>query len=171
MKQTAIYTGSFDPFHLGHEDIVRRAAKLFEKLVVGVGENPEKRPRFSLPERVEMIREVVGDLANVSVEGFQGLTVAFAKSRDADVLLRGIRALADIEYEFSMSLTNASLDPSLETVFLMSHKEFTHLSSSLIRQIAELGGELDGFVPPRIKTKLEQSRKKTSASSKAKTTR
>lgn len=153
-SRSAIYTGSFDPFHLGHEDIVRRAADLFEEVVVGVGVNPEKRDSFSPDERVDMISEVVADLANVTVRAFSGLTVHFARECNARVLLRGIRALADIEYEFTMSLTNASLDAEIETVFLMAHKEFTHLSSSLIRQIAELGGDLKGFVPTPVKRKL-----------------
>lgn len=155
ISRAALYSGSFDPFHLGHEDIVRRAADLFDEVIVGVGVHPEKRDTFTPEERVEMIAEVVADLPNVSVHAFSDLTVRFARQCKARVLLRGIRALADIEYEFTMSLTNASLDASVETVFLMAHKEFTHLSSSLIRQIAELGGDLKGFVPPAVKRRLK----------------
>lgn len=153
MSQTsrvAVYTGSFDPFHLGHEDIVRRAAQLFDRVIVGVGHNPEKRSYFSPDERVEMIQTVLHDLANVDVRSFSGLTVRFVRAEGARILLRGIRALADIEYEFTMTLTNISLDSEIETVFLMAHKEYTHLSSSLIRQIAEMGGDLYGFVPVAI---------------------
>lgn len=153
-SRSAVYSGSFDPFHLGHEDIVRRAADLFEEVVVAVGINPEKRDTFTPEEKVEMIAEVVGDLPNVSVRAFSGLTVRFARECNARVLLRGIRALADIEYEFTMSLTNSCLDAGVETVFLMAHKEYTHLSSTLIRQIAELGGDLKGFVPLPIKQRL-----------------
>ena len=148
--RVAVYTGSFDPFHLGHENIIRRAAKLADELIVGVGTNPEKRPIFSPEERVAMIREVLTDLDRVRVVAFTGLTVQFVRAQNAHVLLRGIRALADIEYEFTMSLTNSSLDSSIETVFLMAQKDYTHLSSTLIRQIAEYGGALEGFVPEPI---------------------
>jgi pantetheine-phosphate adenylyltransferase len=152
--RVAIYTGSFDPFHRGHENIVRRASRLFDRLVVGVGENPEKNYCFTPDERVEMIAGVVKDLPNVTVAAFGGLTVKFARECGARVLLRGIRALADIEYEFTMSLTNGALDPGLETVFLMAHAEYGHLSSSLIRQIAAFGGDLGGFVPPQVADRL-----------------
>lgn len=152
----AVYTGSFDPFHLGHENVVRRAARLFGIVVVGVGENPEKKALFSPDERVAMIAEVVGDLKNVEIVAFGGLTVRFARDQNAKILLRGIRALADIEYEFTMSLTNASLDTDIETVFLMAQKDFSHLSSSLIRQIAEYGGDLRGFVPDPVLRQLKE---------------
>lgn len=155
-KRVAIYTGSFDPFHLGHENIMRRASKLFDEVVVGVGENPEKKPAFLPDERVAMISEVLADLPNVKVMSFRGLSVHFVRKQNARILLRGIRALADIEYEFTMSLTNSSLDAEIETVFLMAQKEYTHLSSSLIRQIAEYGGELHGFVPEAIIRKLNE---------------
>jgi pantetheine-phosphate adenylyltransferase len=158
MGTTAFYSGSFDPFHLGHEDIVRRGAKLFGRIIVGIGVNPEKRPTFSVEERVRLIRATVSDLANVEVESFEGLTVRHARKRGATVLVRGIRALADIEYEFTMSLTNSSLDPELDTVFLMPHREFAHLSSTLIRQIAQFGGDLTGFVPPVVRQALERER-------------
>lgn len=153
--QIAVYTGSFDPFHLGHENIVRRTAQLFQRVIVGVGENPEKRALFTPDERVAMIREVVADIPNVEVKSFGGLSVHFVRECNARVLLRGIRALADIEYEFTMSLTNSSLDPDIETVFLMAQKEFTHLSSSLIRQIAAYGGDLSGFVPTPVMQRLQ----------------
>jgi pantetheine-phosphate adenylyltransferase len=154
-EQTVIYTGSFDPFHLGHENIVRRASKLFGKVIVGVGENPEKRFVFTPTERVEMIAETLADLPNVEVRSFSGLTVRFVRQCNASVLLRGIRALSDIEYEFSMSLTNSSLDGGIETIFLMSRKEYTHLSSTLIRQIAEHGGDLRGFLPEKIANRIQ----------------
>lgn len=149
-SRVAVYTGSFDPFHLGHENIVRRASRLFDSVVVGVGVNPDKRSLFSPQDRVEMISAVLADLPNVTVVAFEGLTVHFVRQMKSTIMLRGIRALADIEYEFTMSLTNSSLAPELETVFLMAHKEYTHLSSSLIRQIGECGGNLRGFVPELI---------------------
>ena len=147
----AVYTGSFDPFHLGHEDIVRRAARLYEKVIVGVGVNPDKRSLFTPEDRVQMIQEALADVPNVEVRSFGVLTVTFAREMNSRLLLRGIRALADIEYEFTMTLTNSSLDADVETVFLMAHREYTHLSSTLIRQIAELGGNLNDFVPSAVR--------------------
>jgi len=156
-SRVAVYTGSFDPFHYGHDDIVRRASLLFDSIVVGVGVNPEKSPFFSPEERKAAIEEVLADVPNVRVASFDGLTVDFAREQGAKVLLRGIRALADVEYEFTMSLTNSSLDPDLETVFLMAHREFSHLSSSLIRQIAKFGGDLSNFVPGPIRQRLQKA--------------
>lgn len=155
--RVAVYTGSFDPFHFGHDDIVRRASKLFDTVIVGVGINPEKSPLFSAEDRCSVIANVLSDLPNVKVAAFTGLTVGFAREQKATVLLRGIRALADVEYEFTMSLMNSNLDPSLETVFLMAHREFSHLSSSLIRQIAKFGGDLSSFVPEPIRKQLLQA--------------
>ena len=156
-SRIAVYTGSFDPFHFGHDDIVRRASLLFDSIVVGVGVNPEKSPLFSPEERKSTIEEVLADVPNVKVSTFDGLTVNFAREQGANVLLRGIRALADVEYEFTMSLTNSSLDPDLETVFLMAHREFSHLSSSLIRQIAKYGGDLSKFVPSPVRHRLQKA--------------
>lgn len=148
-KRIAVYTGSFDPFHLGHENIARRASKLFDELIIGIGENPEKQSVFDTPERVAMIAETLADVETVRVTGFRGLTVNFVRESNARILVRGLRALTDIEYEFTMSLTNSSLDPEIETVFLMAESTFSHLSSSLIRQIAAYRGDLAGFVPNR----------------------
>jgi pantetheine-phosphate adenylyltransferase len=156
-SRIAVYTGSFDPFHFGHDDIVRRASLLFDSIVVGVGVNPEKSPLFSPEERKSTIEEVLADVPNLRVATFDGLTVNFAREQGAKVLLRGIRALADVEYEFTMSLTNSSLDPDLETVFLMAHREFSHLSSSLIRQIAKYGGDLSKFVPSPVRQRLQKA--------------
>jgi len=152
--RVAVYTGSFDPFHFGHDDIVRRASLLFDEVVVGVGINPEKTTISSPEERRAAIAEVLADVPNVRVVAFEGLTVRFAREQGAKVLLRGIRALADVEYEFTMSLTNSNLDPELETVFLMAHREFSHLSSSLIKQIAQFGGDLSSFLPEPIRRRL-----------------
>jgi pantetheine-phosphate adenylyltransferase len=154
--RVAVYTGSFDPFHLGHENVVRRAVRIVDRVVIGVGDNPDKAPIFTAEERVEMIRQVIKDLPTVAVKAYAGLSVRFAREQNAAVVLRGIRALSDIEYEFTMTLSNASLDPGLETVFLMAQKEYSHLSSSLIRQIARFGGDLEGFVPPAIQERLRR---------------
>lgn len=156
VERVAVYTGSFDPFHLGHENIVRRASRLFDRVVVGVGVNPDKHSVFTPDERIQLIEEVLDDLDNVKVRHFEGLAVNFVQELGATVLLRGIRALADLDYEFTMSLTNSTLDPGIETMFLMAQKEYTHLSSSLIRQIAAHGGDLSDFVPPRIKDRLRE---------------
>jgi pantetheine-phosphate adenylyltransferase len=152
----AVYTGVFDPIHLGHLDVIRRGSCLFSRLVVGVGINPEKTSFFTLEERVELVRQVAASCTNVEVRPFTGLAVRFVREVGGRVMLRGLRTLSDMEYEFSMSLTNLSLDPEIETVFLMSRDEFSHLSSTLIRQIAKFQGDLTKFVPPEIKQALQK---------------
>jgi pantetheine-phosphate adenylyltransferase len=155
MYHSAVYTGEFDPIHLGHLDVIRRGSKIFDRLVVGVGINPEKSPFFSLEERVVLVRRVVGGLGNVHVQPFTGLAVNFVREAGARVILRGLRTLSDMEYEFSMSLTNLALDSEIETVFLMASELYSHISSTLIRQIATLHGDLDKFVPPDVKEALQ----------------
>lgn len=150
----AVYTGVFDPVHLGHLDVIRRGSRLFDRLLVGVGINPDKAPFFEIEERVQLLQRVTKSIANVEVRPFTGLAVRFVRDAGARVMLRGLRTLSDMEYEFSMSLTNLSLDSELETVFLMSKEQHSHISSTLIRQIATFGGELEKFVPPEVKTAL-----------------
>lgn len=145
--RSAVYTGVFDPIHLGHLDIIERGSRLFEHLVVGVGVNPDKSPFFSQEERVDLIKGVVKPYENVDVMPFTGLAVRFVRSVGAGVMLRGLRTLSDMEYEFTMSLTNLNLDPQLETVFLMAREEYSHFSSTLIRQIATFQGDLHKFLP------------------------
>src|SRR5579884_3178816 len=152
---TAVYTGVFDPIHFGHVDVIRRGSRLFGRLVVGVGINPDKASFFSLEERVEMVRQAVAPLSNVEVMPFTGLAVRFVRQVGARVMLRGLRTLSDMEYEFTMSLTNLDLDPEVETVFLMSKVEYSHISSSLIKQIGALKGDLDKFVTPDVRRALE----------------
>jgi pantetheine-phosphate adenylyltransferase len=151
----AVYPGVFDPVHLGHMEIIRRGSRLYDRLVVGVGINPEKESFFSLDERVELMRQIVTAYSNVEVMSFTGLAVRFVRDCGARVMLRGIRTLSDMEYEFTMSLMNLSQDPEIETVFLMAKEEYSHFSSSLIRQIATFGGNLDQFVPPVVKQALQ----------------
>ena len=151
----AVYVGSFDPLTLGHLDIIRRGAALFEKLTVGIGINPEKNPLFSPAERELMVRQIVAPLKNVEVKCFEGLTVNFSRACGATVMLRGVRTLTDIETEFTMTLANRALDPALETVFLMASEKYSHISSSLIKQIASLGKgktaeQLKAFLPLEI---------------------
>jgi pantetheine-phosphate adenylyltransferase len=155
-KSTAVYTGVFDPIHLGHLDIIQRGSRIFERLVVGVGINPEKAPFFTVDERVDLIRRVVAPYGNVEVRPFPGLAVRFVREVGAHIMLRGLRTLSDMEYEFSMSLTNLALDAQIETIFLMAKEEYSHISSTLIRQIATFQGDLTKFVPPEIKAALHE---------------
>jgi pantetheine-phosphate adenylyltransferase len=150
--RTAVYTGSFDPITLGHLDVIDRASRIFEAIIVGVGINPDKQPMFSLEERVGLVRDSVAHLPNVRVELFSGLSVAFVRERGAHVLLRGVRSLTDIEAEFTMTLANRKLDPSVETVFLMADAQYSHISSSLLKQITPLADDkaLLQFVPQPV---------------------
>jgi len=154
-SQIAVYTGVFDPIHFGHLDVIRRGSHVFEKLVVGVGINPDKKSFFSLDERVQLMQREVQKHRNVEVVPFSGLAVHFVRKVGGRIILRGLRTLSDMEYEFAMSLTNLALDPEIETVFLMAKEEFSHISSTLIRQIATLGGDLHKFVPPGIAAALK----------------
>jgi pantetheine-phosphate adenylyltransferase len=152
----AVYTGVFDPVHLGHLDVIRRGSGIFDRLVVGVGINPEKSPFFTPEERVGLLRQVVAPFANVEVRTFDGLAVRFVREVGARIMLRGIRTTSDMEYEFTMSLTNLALDPAIETVFLMAKETYSHISGTLLRQIAMFGGDLEKFVPPVVRTALEK---------------
>jgi pantetheine-phosphate adenylyltransferase len=153
--RAAVYTGVFDPPHRGHLDMMQRGSRLFERLIVGVGINPEKKTLFSVEERVALLKEMLKPLANVEVRAFSGLAVRFVREAGARVMLRGLRTLSDMEYEFTMSLTNLDLDPEVETVFLMSKVEYSHISSSLIKQIGALKGDVDKFVTPEVRRALE----------------
>lgn len=150
--RSAVYVGSFDPPTLGHLDIIQRGSRLFDRLVVGIGINPDKKPLLTPEERVALVRNISVDLPNVEVRCFEGLTVRFALECNAAVLLRGVRTVSDIELEFTMALTNHALEPSIETVFLMATDKYSHISSTLIKQIARMGREqarqsLHDFVP------------------------
>ncbi|GIW82048.1 MAG: phosphopantetheine adenylyltransferase [Gemmatales bacterium] len=159
----AVYTGMFDPVHLGHLDVIRRGSRLFPKLVVGVGTNPEKAPLLPIEQRVALVRETTRDCPNVEVQAFSNLAVQFVRDVGARIMLRGLRTLSDMEYEFTMSLTNLALDPGIETVFLMAKEEYSHVSSTLIKQIASFGGDLSKFVPPPVRDALIARFKKEKA--------
>jgi pantetheine-phosphate adenylyltransferase len=148
----AVFTGTFDPITLGHLDVIRRGCLLFGHLVVGIGVNPNKASLFDVDERVEMARHVLCGFTNVSVEAFDGLAVHYVKRSGARVILRGLRTLSDMEYEFGMTLTNYKLDPEIETVFLMADAEYAHVSSTLIKQLGRYGGRqaLERFVPDQL---------------------
>jgi pantetheine-phosphate adenylyltransferase len=143
----AIYPGSFDPVTNGHLDIIERARKLFDEVIVAVAHNDEKEPVFSLSERLELLRATVGKIDNVRIAQFTGLLVEFAKAQKAGAVIRGLRAVSDFEFEFQMALMNRKLDAAVETIFLMPKEEYTYLSSSIVKEIARLGGNVSGFVP------------------------
>jgi pantetheine-phosphate adenylyltransferase len=151
-SRTAVYPGSFDPVTLGHLDVIERASRIFDRLVVGVGINPDKHSMFTLEERVELVRASVAHLPTVVVDSFAGLSVAFVQEQGASVLLRGVRSLTDIDAEFTMTLANRKLDPSVETVFLMADAQYSHISSSLLKQITPLADDaaLLRFVTPPV---------------------
>lgn len=146
----AIYPGSFDPITLGHLDVVKRAAHLFNKVVVGVASRQEKHPLFSWPERIRLAREVVKGMDGVTVQGFDCLLVDFAQQERAQAIIRGMRAVMDFDYEFQMALTNRKLAPAVETVFFVPSERYFYLSSSLVRELAAKGGELSCFVPEPV---------------------
>jgi pantetheine-phosphate adenylyltransferase len=157
MKHTsAVYPGTFDPVTNGHSDLIERASSLFERLIIGVAENAGKNPAFTLAERVELLEETVGHLGNVRIRPFSTLLVHFAKSEGAQVIVRGLRAVSDFEYEFQLAGMNRRLDPAMETLFLTPAEQFTFISSSLVREIARLGGDVSAFVHPVVQAALRQ---------------
>lgn len=156
MKDTALYPGTFDPVTLGHIDIIRRAVKLFDKLVVAVADNPEKESLFSVKERVELIEKSVGDIEKATVTSFSDLTAKFARTIGAAAIIRGIRAVSDFEFEFQMALMNRKIEPDVETVYLMPTDKFSYISSSLVKDIARRGGEVSCFVPPAVLKALKK---------------
>ncbi len=149
----AIYPGSFDPVTKGHLDIIRRAAKMFDELTVAVLNNSEKTPLFSVDERVNMLREVCEEIPNVKVDSFSGLTVDYAQQQGA-VIIRGLRAITDFEYELQMAQTNRKILPSVDTVFLTTSLEYAYLSSSIVREVAAYGGDISEFVPSYVAKKV-----------------
>lgn len=154
MSRKAIYPGSFDPVTIGHLDIIRRASKMYDELIVVVMVNPAKSSSFTPDERVEMIKKVTSDIDNVTVEFSDGLLADYAKEKQAGVIIKGLRALSDFEYEFQMALTNKKLNGDVETVFLVTSAENMYLSSSIVKQIASFGGDITDFVPAEIKTEI-----------------
>jgi pantetheine-phosphate adenylyltransferase len=150
----ALYPGSFDPITNGHLDLIQRGARLFDKLIVSILRNERKEPLFTVEERAEMLREVVADYANVEVDSFDGLLVDYAASRSATVLLRGIRAISDYEYELQMALMNRRLCPEIETVFLMANEAYSFISSRLVKEVFSLGGNIAGLAPPLVEARM-----------------
>jgi pantetheine-phosphate adenylyltransferase len=157
----AIYPGSFDPITNGHLDLIKRGSRLFDRLIVSILRNETKSPLFSVEERMEMLREVVAGYANVDVDSFNGLVVDHAAAHSATVLLRGIRAISDYEYELQTALMNRRLRPGLETVFLLSNEAYSFISSRLIKEVFGLGGKISGLVPPSVEARLQRRLSKT----------
>ena len=158
MKRNALYPGTFDPITNGHHDLVRRASSIFDRVVIAIAVNPSKAPRFSLDKRVELARSVLADLPNVEVMGYSGLTVDFAKAQDLNVIIRGLRAVSDFEFEFQLANMTRHLDPQIETVFMTPQEQFTFISSTLVREIAALGGNVSEFVHPVVADALRRHR-------------
>jgi pantetheine-phosphate adenylyltransferase len=152
----AVYAGTFDPLTRGHEDLVRRASRLFDSLIVGVADSRAKNTFFSLDERVAMAREVVGELKNVRIVGFSGLLINFVRQQRAQLVVRGLRAVSDFEYEFQLAGMNRNLYPEMETVFLTPSEQHMFISATLVREIALLGGDVSKFVDPRVEAKLRR---------------
>lgn len=148
--RTAVYPGSFDPVTNGHLDIIRRASKIYDKIIVGVLINKAKNPLFDAQERVDMIRSVTADLENVEVETFSGLLVEFAHQHGAQVIVKGLRTVADFEYEFQMALLNKALNSACETIFMMTDTKYSYISSSMVKELAGFGGDLTGLVPNEL---------------------
>ena len=146
----ALYPGSFDPVTLGHLDIIERSAKLYDKVVVGVLTNRKKTPVFTAQERVDMLKKVTKKFSNIEVEAFDGLLVDFAIQKNAHVIIKGLRAVSDFEYEFQMALTNYQLDPDIETLFMATRTNYSYLSSSIVREVASFGGSIEKLVPDEI---------------------
>ena len=150
----AVYPGTFDPMTLGHEDLMKRASQLFDKLILAIAESPSKQPRFSLAERVAMATEILGDLPNVEIVGFNSLLMNFVHEKGAKVVVRGLRAVSDFEYEFQMAGMNRSVYPEVETVFLTPGEQYMFISATMVREIARLGGDVSKFVQPCVEKRL-----------------
>ncbi len=159
MKRTAIYPGSFDPLTNGHLDVIQRAAKLFDRVVVAVAVNESKHPLFTLAERVALVNKAVAHLPNVAADSFDGLLVEYAAARKAGTIVRGLRAVSDFEFEFQLALMNRKLDEKIETIFMMPKDTYTFLSSRIVKEIARLGGDVSSFVPPNVQVALKKKLK------------
>ena len=157
-ERIAVYPGTFDPLTNGHVDIIMRGARIFDRIVIGVLNNREKTPLFTVEERVDTVREVFADERKVEVASFDGLLVEFARQESASVIVRGLRAISDFEFEFQMALMNRRLSPQIETVFMMPAEAYTYISSRLIREIFALGGPIAGLVPPAVEARMRRKR-------------
>ena len=158
-KRSAVYPGTFDPITNGHQDLVRRAAGIFDRVVIGIAANPGKAPLFSLPERVELAQKVLADIRNVTVLGYAGLTVDFAREQGCGIVVRGLRAMSDFEFEFQLANMSRHLAREVDYVFMTPQEQFTFISSTLVREIAMFGGDVSQFVHPAVAEALKARRK------------
>lgn len=156
MSKTAIYPGSFDPVTNGHIDIVKRGSALFDKVIIAIMQNPSKKVLFTIEERIEMLKDSLGDMPNISIDTGDGLTVEFAKKHNAMAILRGMRAVSDFDSEFQLALMNRKLNKEVSTVFLMTGLQWIFISSSIIKEAAQFGGDISGLVPPFVEKKLKE---------------
>jgi pantetheine-phosphate adenylyltransferase len=152
--RTVIYPGSFDPLTNGHLDVIQRATKLFDHVIVAVARNESKSPLFDLPERMALVKEVIAPLANTSADNFEGLLVDYVEKRGGHAVIRGLRAVSDFEFEFQLALMNRKLNERIETIFMMPKDTYTFLSSRIVKEIARLGGDVSAFVPPQVRAAL-----------------
>ena len=164
MCQRAIYPGTFDPVTYGHVDVIKRALKVFPELVVAVADSPIKGPLFSVSQRVKMLKIATKDFGDIPIEPFSGLVVDFARANNASVIVRGLRMLSDFEYEFQMALMNRKLDDKIETVFLMPNEIYSYVSSSVVKEIASYGGNINGLVPDSVRNKINAKLNKNASS-------
>jgi pantetheine-phosphate adenylyltransferase len=155
MQVTAVYPGTFDPITNGHLDIIARGVRLFDRIIVALLKNADKEPLLPLDERIEIVRAVVGGFPNVTVESFDGLLVDYARARGAQAIVRGLRALSDFEFEFQMALMNRRLEAGVETVYMMPSETYSYVSSRLVKEVAHLGGDITGLVPPEVVLRLK----------------
>lgn len=154
MNKTVICPGSFDPVTLGHLDVIKRAARMFEHVIVAVLVNSAKSPSFSIEERMDFLKEVTQGIENVEIVSFDGLLAEYCRRRKVDAIVKGLRAVSDFEYEFQMAITNKKLNPQLETIFLTAEADSMYLSSSMVREVASMGGDISNFVPPCIHDRI-----------------
>ena len=159
MKRTAIYPGSFDPLTNGHLDVIQRAARLFDRVIVAVAKNDSKHPLFTLAERTALVKKAVAGLPNVDTDSFDGLLVEYVAAKQARAIVRGLRAVSDFEFEFQLALMNRKLDEQIETIFMMPKDTYTFLSSRIVKEIARLGGDVSPFVPPNVQVALKKKLK------------
>ncbi|MBV6477273.1 MAG: Phosphopantetheine adenylyltransferase [Ignavibacteria bacterium] len=155
-KLISIYPGTFDPVTYGHLDIIKRASDLFDKVIVTIAVNPNKKPLFSIEERIEMLINELTSIKNAEVDSFSGLLVKYAEEKKADVIVRGLRAISDFEYEFQMSLTNRKMSPAINTIFMMPSEKYSFLNSSLVRELASFNADVKDFVPENVNNKLKE---------------